>query len=292
MLEELKTFIAVVECLSFTKASERINISQPAVSKHIKNLEELYGIKLIERSIKDKKIAITLAGEHLYRRGKQIIRNINELYIEIDDFKNQVSGEVKIGASYTIGEYYIPEFLSIISKKYPKIEFEIIIDNTKNICRQLHERKIDIGLVEGSFNNNEFYYGKFKEDELYVVSPYDPTINNKEFRGNDFENSVWISREEGSGTREQLDKLFSLYSIRPKKIMYLGSNCAIKEGVKYNLGVSLLSKSIVKDSVEMRELSIMKVDSSLKRRFHYITRKEERVSKAISVIIDTLLELN
>ncbi|MEG0372272.1 MAG: LysR family transcriptional regulator, partial [Clostridium sp.] len=133
MIEEFKTFIAVVECNSFTRAAERINISQPGVSKHVKNLENFYGIKLIERSIKDKTISITPAGIHLYRRGKGLIKNLDELYIELDEYKNQISGEVRIGASYTIGEYYVPKFLSIVSKKYPKIEFEIIIDNTKNI---------------------------------------------------------------------------------------------------------------------------------------------------------------
>lgn len=288
MIEEFKTFIAVVDYNNFTKAAEMLNLSQPAVSRHIKNLEDIYGITLIERSYKEKKISITPCGKHLYNRAKEILGSLRDISYEMECFKEEVTGTIKIGASYTIGEFFVPKFLRKFSDIYPKAEIDITIDNTQEICTKVNNGLLDIGLVEGNFEENEFLYGEFEEDELILAVPKGYTNGRISFRKNDFNNAVWISREEGSGTREVLEGFLSDYKIFPKKIVVFGSNYSIKEAVRYGLGVTLISEKVLKEAIELNEIDIIKLKKRYNRKFRYIL-KHSKVHSIISNIIVKML---
>lgn len=176
MLEELKTFIAVVEHKNFTKAAEEIKLSQPSVSLHIKHLEEYYGVTFIQRSIKQKNIVITPAGNLLYERAKQIVKLLEETKLDLMHYDKTISGHLKIGASFTIGEYFLPHFLGEFSKKYPSIEFEVIIDNTASICDKVKKFQLDLGLIEGMVPSFNFEYDHFYEDNMVLALPYNHPI--------------------------------------------------------------------------------------------------------------------
>jgi len=148
MLEELKTFVAVVEYNSFTKAAENLNLSQPTVSVHIKNLESYFNTILIERSIKQKNMVITESGDFLYKRAKEILMLMESSIEEINNTSHSLKGHLKIGASYTIGEYYLPKLLKEYSKEYPDVKIEVVIKNTSDICKGVEDFKLDIGLTE------------------------------------------------------------------------------------------------------------------------------------------------
>ena len=149
MFEELKTFVAVVEHKNFTKAGEYLNLSQPSVSTHIKNLESYYGVTLINRSIKHKSIVITENGYKLYNRAKEILHILDTTYMEVRDISDSIKGIIKVGASLTIGEYILPGFLTIFRKKYPDIEVDLLIENTTLIAENLKDLTLDIGFIEG-----------------------------------------------------------------------------------------------------------------------------------------------
>lgn len=290
IIDELKTFISVVEHNNFTKAAEAINLSQPAVSQHVKSLEALYDVKIIKRSYKEKKISITPAGKILYIRAKEIISLLREVEYEMDMYKSEITGKVKIGCSYTIGEFFLPKFLGEFSKRYEGVEFDITIDNTKNICSKVKKLEIDLGLVEGSFSEDDFLYDVFKDDYLKLAVPKGFTDGEKKFRKRDFENVIWVSREEGSGTREQLEKFLKNNNILPKKIIVFGSNYSVKEAVRYGLGVTLISESVLKEAIELNEIDIIKTKQITKRKFNYILMKENIHSNLVSIIIKMLKE--
>ena len=134
MFEELKTFIAVVDCKNFTKAAESLNLSQPSVSTHIKNLEAFFGVTLINRSVKQKSISITESGYVLYKRAKEMIGIFDVTVKEVKELSDSVRGSLKIGASSTIGEYILPKFISKFCLRYPEINLELLIDNTYGIA--------------------------------------------------------------------------------------------------------------------------------------------------------------
>ena len=291
MIDEFKTFVAVVEYNNFTKAANAINLSQPAVSQHIKNLEKVYGLKLIQRSYKEKKIVITPAGEILYKKAKDIINSLKEIEYEIENYKEEVVGKIRIGASYTVGEFYLPRVLDVFSKRYPKVEFDIVIDNTRHICEKVKNLEIDLGLVEGSFNKNEFIYESFREDTLKVAVPKNFSKRDNNFRKKDFEDCVWISREKGSGTCEMLEKFLKENNIEPKKIIVFGSNSSVKEAVKCGLGVTLISESVLRESVELNEIEIVKTKKDIKRDFNYILSPSLNHFKTIEIFIKMIKEV-
>ena len=149
MWEELKTFIEVVEQQSFTKAAQKLNISQPTVSLHIRRLEECFNAVLIRRSKKQKQLSVTYAGMIVYDAAKQMKSLWQFTEITVKELGSEIKGRLAIGASLTIGEYFLPAFLGRFMKRYPQLEIEVKIDNTVHICELLQSNKIDVGLVEG-----------------------------------------------------------------------------------------------------------------------------------------------
>lgn len=227
MFEELKTFIAVVEYKNFTKAGCHLNLSQPSVSTHIKNLENHYGVTLINRSIKQKTIFITENGYKLYKRSKEIIHLLETTYMEVRHISDSIKGNIKVGASLTIGEYILPKFLTSFCKKYPDIDVEIFIENTSLISSRVKDLTLDLGFIEGISVYPNFNQEYLLEDKMVLALPYDSRLSNTNLSLDKLQNQNWIVREEGSGTREFLNKFLSTNKIVPKNIMVLGSNYAL-----------------------------------------------------------------
>ncbi|MDU3337424.1 LysR substrate-binding domain-containing protein [Paraclostridium bifermentans] len=286
MIEEFKTFIAVVEHQNFTKAGESINLSQPTVSTHIKNLENYFNTTLINRSIKQKNISITDNGYLLYKRAREIITSIESIKDELNSISSSIKGHIKIGASLTIAEYFLPNFLAVFSEKYPDIEVEMLVENTHKICEKVKSSNLDIGLVEGSLTSFDFNQKFFFEDSMILTFSPDLEVDPLNFNIDSIKNKKWIVREEGSGTREYLNIFLSNNKITPRQIMVLGSNHAVKEAVKSNLGVSIISK-LVTDS-EGDSLATVSLNDTYNRYFSFITPKDIKPSSTTTLFIDEL----
>lgn len=290
MIEEFKTFIAVVDFKNFTKAAEYLNLSQPSVSTHIKNLEIIFGVTLINRSVKQKTISITESGYTLYKRAKEIINLLDITFMDVKTLSTSIKGTIKIGASLTIGEYILPKFLAHFSNKYPDVDIEVKIENTSFIASELKKMKLDIGLIEGSVSSALFKQEYFLEDEMVLVAPFDSDLKDKEIKLDNIQNRRWIAREEGSGTREYLDLFFAQNKIIPKSIMVLGSNLAVKEAVRNNLGLTITSKHIILEAESRNELTSLKLNNDFRRSFSYIYPKELTLSKADHIFLEELKE--
>lgn len=288
MIEEFKTFIAVVDFKNFTKAAEYLNLSQPSVSTHIKNIEIAFGVTLINRSIKQKTISITESGYTLYKRAKEIINLLDVTFLDVKTHSNSIKGSIKIGSSLTIGEYILPKFLAHFSNKYPDVDIEVIIENTSLISTELKKMKLDIGLIEGLASSTLFKQEYFLEDEMVLVVPYSSDLKDKELTLDDLQNRRWIAREEGSGTREYLDLFFTQNKIIPKSIMVLGSNLAVKEAVRNNLGLTITSKHVILEAEARNELTSIKLTNDFTRSFSYIYPKELTLSKAANIFLEEL----
>lgn len=290
LFEELKTFIAVVEHKNFTKAGEYLNLSQPSVSTHIKNLENHYGVTLINRSIKQKTIFITENGYKLYKRSKEIIHLLETTYMEVRDISDSIKGSIKVGASLTIGEYILPKFLTSFCKKYPDIDVEIFIENTSLISSRVKDLTLDLGFIEGISVYPNFNQEYLLEDKMVLALPYDSRLSNTNLSLEKLQNQNWIVREEGSGTREFLNKFLSTNKIVPKNIMVLGSNYAVKEAVRNNLGITIISSLVASRAAENKELFIVELDNSYSRNFSYILPKNITISKIAEIFLNEFKE--
>jgi len=291
MIDELKTFIAVVEKKNFTKASKAVNLSQPSVSLHISNLESYFNTVLIERSNKQKSMTVTPTGKILYNNAKQILSVLKYTKEEISSYHNGPTGILKIGATMTIGEFLLPAMLGDFIKEFPNIKLEVSIESTQHIYDKFKNYEFDIALSEGAFPLSNYKNDKFYKDTMVIAAAKDnPLVKMKNLTIKNLSKETWITREEASGPAHDLKTFLNNTGIQPKNFIMFGSNYAIKEAVRNNLGISLISSLIVDSALKNGELSVLKTVLNYTRYFSYIVHDENTLSSISSLFLDKLLK--
>jgi len=254
-------FIAVTENLSFSKAAGELNISQPAVTKHIKELEERYHTNLFER--KGNKIYLTKTGEKVYNAFKQIAQQYRELDFEIGQMHNGISGEFKIGASSTISQYLIPKAIASFHKRYPKIQIFLLNGNSFEMEKLLLDNKVDLALVENYSSQSGIKYKNFLEDELIVITGKDSVYAKRNSISiDDLSEFPIVLREHGSGTLEVIKEAFAKQSIDFENIntlIHLGSTESIKNFLLDFDGLAIVSEKAVITELYLKTLVKLKV---------------------------------
>lgn len=243
MLSELKTFIAVAETKSFTLAGQAVALSQPAVSAHIKMLEQQFGTPLFYRS--NKQLIITESGQILYKRAKEIVDLVRIAREDIERASVSVRGTLKIGASYTVGEYILPDIVAVFSRTYPDVMVELAIGDTAEISKKVCNFSLDLGFIEGLVHSNNLEQTYFKEDELILLVPEDHRFANRRVSMEELDGQRWIVREIGSGTREHWDIYLSTHKLNYHSLMVFGSNTTLKKAVCSHLGIGFASKELL-----------------------------------------------
>ncbi|MCH1627023.1 LysR family transcriptional regulator [Ferdinandcohnia quinoae] len=290
MDQHLQVFITVVEKGNFSRAAEELHMTQPAVSQYIQAFERTMGTKLLDRT--NKYVRLNKAGEIVYHHAKEIIGLYSKMHYLVDDLTNKTSGPLTIGASYTFGEYVLPHIIVNMKKEYPLITPSITIGNTKDIAELMLAHQLDIGIVEGDFNNKQLSIEPFAKDHLYVVaSPKHRLAQLKdELSISDIAEETWIVRENGSGTREAAEKLFKLGKIAPKDLLEFGSTQLIKESVEAGLGIALLSDWAVRKDIENGALCKISIKNSTITRDFSIVLHSPFQTKALEVFLNMVKE--
>ncbi|KKI90233.1 LysR family transcriptional regulator [Bacillus sp. SA1-12] len=286
--DALKTFVTLAEVKNFTKTAEILRMSQPSVSLHIKNLEKELQTKLFIRS--PKFLKITPTGEILYDRAKQMITIYEQTIQDILEHHNSIKGELKIGASFTIGEYILPALLLDLQRDYPELELQVVIGNTEEIVQSVRMYEVDIGLIEGQTNEKELSVHAFMEDELYIVSsPNHMLAQRAEVTIADLQNQAWVTREVGSGTGEYLNHVFRTNGLKVQSLLTISSNQGIKETLINGMGLSLLSRSVIERDVQHQNLSILKMQNhTFKRTLSYVYSPIMADKKNVKTFISAL----
>ena len=271
---KLKVFLTVAETKSFSKTSQIIHLTQPAVSLQIQALEELYETKLFDRS--SNAITLTPAGEVLYRYSKCILELYAELEKEIGQITGLIKGSITVGASTTIGNYVIPNLIFDFKKTHPKIKINILIGNTKRVLDLLTSGVIDFGLVEGDTSGHKIKVDPLLDDELVFILPAShPWAKKKNISILEITKEPFIIREEGSGTRQIIEKYLAGHGIKVQDmhvVLVLGGTEPIKEAVERGMGISIVSRWAVRKEVKYGTLK-------------FITAKEDRIIRNFSLIM-------
>ncbi len=288
MDHHLLTFVTVVEKKSFTKASISLHITQAAVTQSIKTLESKYGTQLLNRT--NKYVRLTKAGEIFYHHAKEIIANYEHVSKLIDDLTHSAKGPLSIGSSFTFGEYLLPGLISEFRKRYPLIIPSISIRNSKRILLQLEQQELDIGIIEGKINHPNFLIHPFSHDELVIVVPKTHRLADEyEVDLEELANETWILREEGSGTRQTIDYTFQQSNFSPLSIMSFGSSQIIKESVEAELGISILSLSVLKKELLLNTLSPIRITNfPITRNYYYAINNTKFQTKSLSLFVEFL----
>lgn len=276
-------FLAVVEHKSFTKAANALHMTQPAVSQTIRNLEEKLGATLIER--KHKNFYLNQAGNIVYTYAKEMVAKYEHMNHLVTELKEEATGNLVIGASYTIGEYIVPDILKLLHQKYPSIQPHVFIGNTQTIVEKLTCHEIDIALVEGMVNEPNLQSKPFMTDEMHIIAGVGKELNIEPITSiADLSAYTWIIRESGSGTRKLTEKLLQQHKVEPKQLYTFGSTQIIKETVESGLGISLLSKASIKKELQLGIIQIIPVkETPVKRNFFVVKRDQTFQTKTIQV---------
>ena len=288
---KLKVFCTVAETRSFSKASEIIHLTQPAVSLQIQALEELYETKLFDRS--SNTVVLTPAGEILYRYAKEILTLYASAAKDIGELTGLVKGSISVGASTTIGNHVLPAVIADFRRTHPKIRVHLLVGNTKRIIELLNLGNVDIGLVEGDVAKQKLIVAKLIHDELVViVPPQHPWAKRKDISIFDLTKEPFILREEGSGTRQIIEKYLNKHGISThdmKVPLMLGSTEAIKEAVESGIGISLVSRWAARKESKYGSLKLLSVkEERLYRDFSLIFHKKVIASHAVDEFLTYL----
>jgi len=270
----LKVFYTVALRLNFTKAATELYISQPAVSKHIQELEETYKTKLFERN--GSKIALTPAGEILLKHTKNIFEIYREIDFDMSSFINERQGLLRLGASTTISQYIISPVLARFHQKQQDIKVNLLNGNTEQIENALINKEIEIGIVEGQSKNQSIKYIPFLKDELVLVcSTKNPLVKQNEISLEYLKAMKFITRERGSGTLEVIEYALKQVDVKIADLqieMQLGSTESIKSYLLNSDCFAFMSIHAVDKELKNNELIVLDVENlSIERYFYIIT---------------------
>jgi LysR family transcriptional regulator, transcriptional activator of the cysJI operon len=268
----LKVFYTVALRLNFTKAATELYITQPAVSKHIQELEETYKTKLFERN--GSKIALTPAGKILLKYTKSIFDIYREIDFEMSSFNKERQGLLRLGASTTISQYIISPVLANFHQKQKDIKVNLLNGNTEQIENALINKEIEIGIVEGQSKNQSIKYIPFLKDELVLVcNSNNSFVKQNEISLNDLKSMKFITRERGSGTLEVIEFALKKVGLKFSDLqieMQLGSTESIKSYLLNSDCFAFMSIHAVSKELRNKELIVLDVEKLSIERFFYI----------------------
>ena len=246
----LNVFVEVARHLSFTKAARELFISQPAITKHIQELENIYKVQLFNRI--GGKISLTPQGEIFLKHANEILAQYKLLANEMELVTEQFSGELKIGASTTIAQYLIAPLLADFIVRFPQVKVSLFTGNSEQREDALENKKIDIGLVEGSRRSNHLKYSPLAKDELVLVTSSQNPIG-ESVAVTDIATLPLVLREVGSGTLEVIEKALLENGIKLSDLNIL-LHIGTTEGIKNFLKTSKNSYAIVSIISVLEEL--------------------------------------
>ena len=274
-IHHLKIFVSVYKNKSFTKASEKLHISQPTISEHIKNLEKSLNCKLFDRL--GRSIMPTAEADVLYPKALQILDDLDQIQEDISAAGIGVKGKLIIGASTIPGAYILPRMAYTFKKQYPDVAFEILIEDSSKITNMVLQHDLFFGIVGAKMTSEKLDYEPLIEDELVLVAT-PKLLPQKTITLDKLRSIPFLQREIGSGTRQTFENFLKKNTITTNTfniVATLGSISAVKQAVKGNLGASVISRVAVQEELDssiLHEIPI--INMKMKRKFYLVLQKK------------------
>ncbi len=285
----METFLAVCKYMNFTRAAEALNLTQPAVSQHIKFLEAKYDVPLF---IRDKKnLSLSPAGEILRSTLESMRNDENTLKKRM---KKSLSAKkiLTFGVTMTIGEYAIVSSLADFIKAHPDTDFHIRYDNTQNLLMDLYEGNIDFAIVEGNFKEENYQTRIYRTEEYIAVASTEHIFTKPVHCLKDLTSERLLTREPGSGTRAILTKALALKNmsiLNFPNIVQVENIHTIVSLLQQDCGISFLYKAAVQSEIAAGTLQQIPLDDfMIKHDFTFIWNKDSIFSEEYEKIFEEL----
>lgn len=290
-LELYKIFYEVAKTGNITQASYNLNISQPAVTKHIKNLEFQLGCSLFIRNRKG--VLLNDNGKKLYLYVKQALSLITDGERVIKRMNDLEKGKLKIGISTTLTKKFLLKYIKTFHKLYPNIIIEISTDPTSELKEKLRDGKIDFILAKmPGYQEHDLEYEEFgKLEDVFVVNKDYPDLINNEVKIKELIEYPILLQKQPSSSREFIEDYFKENNVVVKSIMDIASSNLLIDFVKIGYGVGVVTKQYVQEELKNKELFEINVTPRLKvRNFGIIKLKDNILSKSAEVMINLIKE--
>lgn len=266
----LAVFHAVAEAGSVTAGAERLQISQPAASKQVKELESALGVALFDRV--GRGLRLTEPGRVLAGYTRRLFALESEAERAVGELRAVERGTLLIGASTTIGSYLLPSVLASFHRDYPGVRVHVEVGNTEQVHRGLLDHRLDVGLTEGLVAEAGLASENFAHDELVgIAAPDHPAVGRRRLKVREFVGCPFVMREPGSGTRAVIELALSTLGLRVDPVMTLGSTEGIKRVVASGVGVSIVSRLSVLSEEAAGTLKVIALsDLNIPRPLHRV----------------------
>ncbi len=267
----LKVFRSVARNLSFTKAAQELFISQPAVSRHIRELEECYRVQLLERC--GGRIDLTDAGRLLLDHCDRILEEYDRLSYDMSLLHRCHEGTLAVGASTTVAQYVLPPLMARFLEKFPKIELSLVNGNSREVEEALLGHRIQVGLVEGLARCAGVRYTHFLRDELVAVAGVGtPLAAREELTLDELREVPLVLRENGSGTLEVIARGLAEHDLKLSDLnvrLHLGSTESIKLYLENSDCLGIVSVRAVRRELYEGRLRVVEISGlKMQREFH------------------------
>jgi LysR family transcriptional regulator, transcriptional activator of the cysJI operon len=263
----LRVFRAVAEEMSFRKAAEVLHLSQPAVSQQIRALEEEAGVRLFDRAGGEghgTQIALTEAGRVLLRYAKTAAATMEEARRALAALKDDVVGELRLGASTTVAQYVLPRILGAFLRQYPQVELSVMSGNTERIVEAVAEERIALGIIEGPAMRRDVKTERMVRDEMVlIVSPNHAWARVGAIAPGELAGMPMLVRERGSGSRRVVERALKKVGMPLRSLrvaMELDSTEAIISGVEAELGVGFVSRCAIGKVLRLGSVRVVGVE--------------------------------
>lgn len=258
-LHLLRLFTTVARHHSFTRAAEALNLSQPAVSKGVRDFEAQIGSRLLERGGAGG-VTLTEAGRLLMRHSGPLFAAERAAEEELAALRGLQRGTLAIGASTTIATYHLPPILGAFHKRYPNVELHLTSANTHTIADLLRARELDVALVEGPVDDPNIEVQPWQQETMVLIAAPDHRLIRTEtpIEPETVSREIFVVREPGSGTRDVVRQALETLGIVPKRVVVVSSTEAIKQIVAGGIGVAIVSAAAAADQIALGKLAVVK----------------------------------
>ncbi|MGF1480313.1 MAG: LysR substrate-binding domain-containing protein [Cyanophyceae cyanobacterium] len=284
-LHQLAVFEATARHGSFTRAAEELFITQPTVSSQIKQLSKSIGLPLFEQI--GKRLYLTEAGKELLATCQSIFEQLDNFEMKVADLKGTKQGKLRLSV-ITTAKYFVPRILGSFCQQYPGIDVSLEVVNHQQIQRRMMENEDDLYVLSHPPEEIDLCSEPFLDNPLVVLAPKDhPLAGQPDIPIRKLDGESFIMREQGSGTRAAVQKLFARHKVSVRVKLELGSNEAIKQAIAGGMGISVLSQHTLISERLTGDFAVLDVQHFPIKRRWYVTYLAD---KQLSVIAQTFLE--
>ena len=289
-LHLLRMFTAVAQHRSFSRAAEELHISQPAVSKGIRELESQLGSPLLERAPGG--VHLTEAGHILIDHARAMFATEQAAQEALDALRGLHRGSLRIGASTTIAAYFLAPILGAFHRRHPEVQLRLTSANTSTVMSLLAYRELDVAIIEGPVEMGEIIAKPWLEDELIFIVAADHSLaaRKSQIRIDAVMEETFVLREQGSGTRDVAWDALQRSGCVPRHIFEVSSNEAIVRVVGAGLGIGIISSAVAADHLSLGRLKSLKIEGVTMRRSLTRLFLPNRQPSPAAAAFDTLLD--